>query len=105
MIEETKNAKKAEKKASRDYWLLKHYDVITVGQKDKLIFPVYATTNNNIIYYVADTELFQVLHDAHQSMGHGGRERMLKELSSRYKNITRHDVEPFLQLCEPCQQK
>lgn len=105
LIEETKNAKTAEKKASRDYWLLKHYDVITVGQKDKLIFPVDATTNNNIIYYVADTELFQVLHDAHQSIGHGGRDRMLKELSSRYKNITRHDVELFLQLCEPCQQK
>lgn len=30
---------------------------------------------------------------------------MLKELSTRYKNITRHDVELYLQLCEPCQQK
>nr|XP_022909463.1 SCAN domain-containing protein 3-like [Onthophagus taurus] len=30
---------------------------------------------------------------------------MLNELSTRYKNITRHDVELYLQLCEPCQQK
>ncbi|KAJ8720835.1 hypothetical protein PYW08_006300 [Mythimna loreyi] len=104
LLEEIKNAKTAEKKSPRDYWLLKHYDFITVGQKHKLIFPVN-TPNTNIIYYVTDSELFQVLHDAHQSIGHGGRDRMLKELSTRYKNITRHDVELYLQLCEPCQQK
>lgn len=104
LVDEIKNAKTAEKKSPRDYWLLKHYDFITVGQKNKLIFPVN-TPNNNIMYYVADSELFQVLHETHQGIGHGGRDRMLKELSSRYKNITRHDVELYLQLCEPCQQK
>nr|XP_022902149.1 KRAB-A domain-containing protein 2-like [Onthophagus taurus] len=104
LLEEIKNAKTANKKLPRDYWLLKHYDFITVGQKHRLIFPVN-TPNNNIIYYVADSELFQVLHEVYQSIGHGGRDRMLNELSIRYKNITRHDVELYLQLCEPCQPK
>jgi len=30
---------------------------------------------------------------------------MIFELSRKYKNITRCDIEVFLQLCEPCQQK
>jgi len=34
-----------------------------------------------------------------------GRDRMISELSSKYKNITSSDVETFLQLCVPYQQK
>ena len=104
LLEEISTAKILDKKTPRDYWLLKHYDVITVGQTRKLIFPVNAP-NAVIKYYVSDDELFQVIHDAHKDIGHGGRDRMLKELSQPYKNLTRHDIELYLQLCEPCQQK
>lgn len=104
LLEEIRTAKKLDKKTPRDYWLLKHYDVITVGQTRKLIFPVNAS-KAVIKYYVSDDDLFQVIHDAHKDIGYGGRDRMLKELSQRYKNITRHDIELYLQLCEPRQQK
>jgi len=46
-----------------------------------------------------------VLHDAHQSLGHGGRNRMLYELNSKFKNITRFEVDFYLSLCELCQLK
>ena len=50
-----------------------------------------------------NTELFDVLQEAHLAIGHGGRDRMLKELSIKYRNITRHDVEQYRHLSEPCQ--
>lgn len=41
----------------------------------------------------------------YQSIGNGGRDRMVKKLSTRYKYITRHDIERYLQLFESSQQK
>ncbi|CAK1589526.1 unnamed protein product [Parnassius mnemosyne] len=104
LIEEVSTAKITARKTSRDYWLLRRYDVLTIDQKSKLIFPVKDTTST-IIYYACDRELFDILHEAHIQIGHGGRDRMMKEVGSHYKNITRKDIETYLELCEPCQQK
>jgi len=48
-----------------------------------------------------------VLHDAHQSLGHGLRDRMLYKLQSKFKNIFRIYLEVclYLSLCELCQLK
>lgn len=104
LINEVIATKNAPKRKPRDYWLLKRYDVLVVQNKNNLIFPVKSEVNR-VLYYVKDSDLFDILHSVHVSIGHGGRDRMLKELSSRYKNVTRKDAEIFLQLCEPCQQK
>ncbi|KFD62037.1 LOW QUALITY PROTEIN: hypothetical protein M514_09389 [Trichuris suis] len=102
LLSDALKAKKTAKKEPRDYWLLNRYDVI--GNKSKLIYPVREGVNA-IRFYVPDSELFDVLHEAHLAVGHGGRDRMLKELSPKYKNITRYDIELYLQICEPCQKK
>lgn len=81
----------------------KIYDILVVQQIKKLIFPV--TADDKILFYVNDNELYEILKTTHESIGHGGRDRMISELSRKYKNITRCDVEVFLHLCEPCQQK
>lgn len=47
--------------------------------------------------------LFNVLHEAHLAIGHGGHDKMLKELSPKYKNITHHYIELYFCLCEPWQ--
>lgn len=59
------------------YWLLRHYDFMTLSQQNKLIFPVYLP-NTKIIYYIVDSELFGVLHEPHQIISHGGPDRKLK---------------------------
>jgi hypothetical protein len=38
-------------------------------------------------------------------IGHGGRDRMVKELSIKYKNISRTEIKLFLLLWELCQKK
>uniref|UniRef100_A0A8D8SPJ0 KRAB-A domain-containing protein 2 n=1 Tax=Cacopsylla melanoneura TaxID=428564 RepID=A0A8D8SPJ0_9HEMI len=95
-------AKTVEKKQPRDYRLLKHYDVMQVGGKSKLIYPL-KDGETVIKYYVTDSELFQILHDIHLAIGHKGRDRMSKVVGLKYKNITRQEINLYLRLCELCQ--
>jgi Integrase zinc binding domain len=104
IIKEVQQSKVSNSKKPRDYWILKTYDVLIVQNKAKLIVPVREATSD-IIYYVTDEELFDILHSIHISVGHGGRDRMLKETKKKYKNITQADIKIFLEMCESCQQK
>ena len=42
---------------------------------------------------------------AHKETGHGGRDRMIKQLNNGYANISRDAIELFLSLCENCNMK
>ncbi|XP_055842564.1 uncharacterized protein LOC129909514 [Episyrphus balteatus] len=101
LIKDVMTAKTTGKKNARDYWLLRRYDMILVDQKMKLFFP--AQDPKSILLYVCDSELFDVLHGTHIKVGHGGRDRMMREIGSRYKNITRKDIETYINICELCQ--
>lgn len=102
LIKEVLTVKKNKPKLPRHYWLLKHYDVLTVDNIDKLIYPI---KNGEILYYVYAEELYEILHEAHSNVGHGGRDRMIKELNRKYKNVTQKQIRKFLDLCEVCLQK
>lgn len=89
---------------SRGHKLLKKYDVITVSDMEKLIVPV-SNEGNDFKYYVFKEELFNIIHDTHSTIGHGGRNRMEYELNKKYKNITRESIMLYLNLCISCQKK
>lgn len=89
---------------SRGHKLLKKYDVITVSDMEKLIVPV-SNEGNDLKYYVFNEELFNIIHDTHLTIGHGGRNRMEYELNKKYKNITRESIMLYLNLCISCQKK
>lgn len=104
LISEVKVAKSCvTKKKNTHYWLLKHYDVLTVDGRDNLIFPLTAE-NREVRYYCSNELLFDVLYDIHTRIAHGGRDRMAHEVKS-YKNITQDDIKIFLNFCEVCQTK
>jgi hypothetical protein len=63
------------------------------------------SAEKKILYYVTFDELFNVIHEAHIALGHGGRIRMIKELNRKYKNVTVELIVTYLRLCEPCQEK
>ena len=46
-------------------------------------------------------DIFNVIHEAHVSIGHGGRNRMVKETGTKYKNITAECIMIYLNLCIP----
>ncbi len=72
-----------------------------VGSVEKLIFPV-SKDSSNVRFYVYFEELFTIIHEVHLSIGHGGRNRMLKELLKKYKHITTEEVMIYLNLCDNC---
>ena len=67
----------------------------------KLIYPV-AEGSTSIKYYVQKKDIFDVIHDAHLAVGHGGRNGMIKETQRKYKNITAERIMLYLSLCVPC---
>ncbi|XP_023223766.1 KRAB-A domain-containing protein 2-like [Centruroides sculpturatus] len=76
LINNVQKVKMTTEKEPRDYWLLNHYDVMIVENKSKLIYLVKEGVST-IQYYVMNSELFHVLHEAHLAIGHGGRDRMV----------------------------
>ena len=80
------------------------YDVVQFGQVKRLIFPV-AEGNTSLNYYVQIEELFNVIHEIHVSIGHGGRNRMVKEIGLKYKNIIAECIMVYLNLWVPCLKK
>ncbi|XP_060864326.1 KRAB-A domain-containing protein 2-like [Metopolophium dirhodum] len=66
---------------------------------------VVINEGNQIKYYVHNEELFNILHETHLLIGHGGRSRIEHELNIKYKNITREAIMLYLNLCESCQKK
>ena len=65
------------KNVPKDYELLKRYDVVQIGQVEKMIFPV-AEGNFSLQHYVQIEELFNVIHEVHASIGHGSRGSMVE---------------------------
>jgi hypothetical protein len=56
------------------------------------------TNITEMLYYVIFDELFNVIHEAHIAVGHGGRIRMIKELNRKYKNVTVESIVTYLRL-------
>ena len=57
------------------------------------------------LYYVSIEDTFDIIKRAHIATGHGGRDRMIKELQRKYANISTKAVEHFKSLCVECQKK
>ena len=92
------------KKEPKDYQLLKRYDIVQIRNTVKLIYPV-AEGSSSIKYDVQKEDIFDVIHDAHLAIGDGGRNRMIKETQTKYKNITAESIMFYLGLCVPCLKK
>ena len=58
-----------------------------------------------LLYYVSLEDTFDVIKRAHIATGHGGRDRMIKELQRKYVNTTTKSLELYKSLCEECQKK
>ena len=91
-------------KFGNDYRFLKSYDVLEVDGLKKLIYPVSSSTAS-ILYYVCEDELFDILLSTHVKLDHSGRNRMLHEIKTKYRNIIAKQIQTFVDLCEPCEQE
>lgn len=96
VISEIKQIKEKIHPTPLDLQKLKRFDIINVGGVEQLIYP---TPDSKPIYYVTTDELFDIVHDAHLLLNHGGRNKMIKEINKQFKNVTREIVMIYLHMC------
>ncbi|KAI6655721.1 KRAB-A domain-containing protein 2-like [Oopsacas minuta] len=79
-------------------------EILQCGDVEKLIRKLKAHTDTQL-YYSTIEDSYDVLRRAHTATGHGEQDRMLKELSKKYVNMTYKAVEFYQSHCEECQKK
>ncbi|XP_066952250.1 SCAN domain-containing protein 3-like [Macrobrachium rosenbergii] len=72
---------KSGKKTPHEYYLLKKYEILKCGDVLKLIRR--RTANEDPIYFATSEDTFDIIKRAHIATGHGGRDKMVKELSKK----------------------
>ena len=97
LIEELKVAASRDKsKTRRQYYILMRYEILQCGDIEKLIKKRNeGYGEEQTVYFAHIDELYDIVKRAHTSTGHGGRDKMIKTLSSKYSNITR-EVFPII---------
>ncbi|XP_077280689.1 KRAB-A domain-containing protein 2-like isoform X1 [Temnothorax americanus] len=100
LLKDTKNPL-----SSKQYRRLKRFDIITVGENDKLIEKTGKTPTETFRYYCKTEDLFDILETAHIATGHKRIRVMEAEINKKYCNVTRTAIQIYLSLCEQCQGK
>ena len=70
--------------------LLKRYAIVAVEGVDKLVSPGKA--ENEYLFFVKQAELFDVIKQHHENIGHRGRFQTISELDKKYANVTQWQV-------------
>jgi hypothetical protein len=84
-ITTTKNKK--EKKTPKEYNMLRDYDVITIGQTQKII-KKRDNPDEPIRYLVPFEDLFETIHCIHHQVGHKCRDFLLPHSKKGHLNLT-----------------
>lgn len=107
ILDEVIDAQKCSTKTISQYRKLRRYEILEVAGVKKLVEKRKDDDihSGNFKFYVTLEELYDVIKKVHEKVGHGGRDRTLKEASLKYANVTRESVCLFLSMCLTCQQK
>lgn len=90
---------KDSKRTSHDYWILKKYEIMKVGDEESLI-PKRRDVEALPLNIITKEKLFEVLIKAHYDTGHGRRDAMMKNTKVYYDGITIDCVNIFLKFCK-----
>ena len=80
------------------------YEILQCGDIEKLI-KRRLEPDDDPVYYVSIEDTYDAIKRAHVATGHGGRDRMAKEITKKYANITRESMDLFKSYCHECQKK
>lgn len=105
LINEVLEAKSRKNKTSLDCRRLNRYDIIKVGEVNKLIFPLNRTESNAVKYYLHNDEMYDVLEKSHKETGHGGLHKMIYHLKNDYINISCPVIQLYINNCVTCLKK
>lgn len=91
------------KKNSKQYRLIKKYDIMEVGDS-KYLVKKRKNHDEPIVQLVARENFFEILNTIHKNNGHGGRDKMMYALKDKYY-IPKPIVLIFCKLCNVCNLK
>ena len=89
-------------KTDEEYQLMRRFDMVAANGVQKLI-KKRKKDDDNFRYYVANEDIYDRILGAHIDLGHGGINKMKKELNPKYANITQDAITLFISLCEECE--
>ena len=91
------------KKSPADYALLNRYDVARIGEGKEIL--IKKNSSDPYIRYISESEMFDVIYDAHVTVCHGGQKRTYCEVKKTVANVTREQIAIFLSYCITCEEK
>ncbi|XP_041346801.1 KRAB-A domain-containing protein 2-like [Gigantopelta aegis] len=103
IVGELLEATQAPKKSPRQFYLLKKYELLQCGDVQKLIRK--KPNQEHPLHFATIEETFDIIKRAHIATGHGGRDKMIKEINKKYANITQDAITVFKSMCIECQRK
>ncbi|XP_041347573.1 KRAB-A domain-containing protein 2-like [Gigantopelta aegis] len=102
-VGELLEATQAPKKSRRQFYLLKKYKLLQCGDVQKLIRK--KPNQEHPLYFATIEETFDIIKRAHIATGHGGRDKIIKDINKKYANITQDAITLFKSMCIECQRK
>ena len=81
------------------YSIFRKYDIVSSGSVHKV---VRKQNNKEVIH---EGELFNVIHAAHTSQGHCGRDKLCALIADKFANVPRKAVQIYLGTCRTCEEK
>jgi len=91
------------KKTTKDYRLINCYEVLEV-RVDNLVVRKLKKRGTDL-RFITTGEVFDAIHETHLLKGHGGRDITRNGLAVEYANVTRDQIQLYLDMCETCQLK
>ncbi|XP_071137215.1 KRAB-A domain-containing protein 2-like [Mytilus edulis] len=91
-------------KTSSYYYLVRKYEVLQCGDVKKIV-KKRNSSDEDVKYYVCLEDMYSIVQKIHISIGHGGRDKMVKEANRKYANVSYEALELYKELCEECQLK
>ena len=91
------------KKTQKDYRLLRKYEILEVAVEGITVNKLQKNGTN--LRFVCAEDVFDAIDAIHRATGHGGRTIIYKETSKKYANVSKSQIELYLQFCESCQMK
>ncbi|XP_046572549.1 KRAB-A domain-containing protein 2-like [Haliotis rubra] len=104
IISDLLEASNTSKKTPHQFYLFKKYEVLQCGDINRLIRRSQHEEETPL-YFISIEETHEVVKRGHIATGHGGRDKMVHELSKKYANITIGALTLFKNLCVECHRK
>lgn len=83
---------------------MKKFGFIKINDKEILISANNDPKSNYVKQYVHDKQLFDILDQIHNNVGHGEKKKMIAEIQAKFANITHECINLYLSLCQECSQ-